>query len=59
MAEDERNEEVMRESARRAYARENGVCLRCGAKFPPNGRTLCPRCRKALDEAHAAVVKKK
>lgn len=41
------------------YAREHGVCVRCGAKFEPNGHTVCPRCRKILDMILAEVRKKK
>ena len=37
------------------YAREHGVCVRCGAEFEPNGHTVCPRCRKALNELLAIM----
>ena len=39
----------------RSEAREKGICARCGAKFEPNGHTVCPRCRKALNELLAIV----
>lgn len=32
------------------YAREHGVCVRCGAEFEPNGHTLCPHCRYIMDK---------
>lgn len=51
MTEEEKNEDEMRVSARRAYAREHGICLRCGKSFEPNGRTLCPSCRAKMDAA--------
>ena len=39
----------------RSEAREHGICVRCGAKFEPNGHTVCPRCRKALNELLAIM----
>ena len=36
-------------------AREKGIGARCGAKFEPNGHTVCPHCRKALDDMLAIV----
>lgn len=37
------------------YAREHGICVRCGKRFQPNGRTLCPDCRAKMDALLAKV----
>ena len=55
-----RHKSVIKANIKRfEYARENGICVRCGAEFEPNGHTVCPRCRKALDEMLAEVRQKK
>lgn len=47
---------VIRDNAKRfEYAREHGVCVRCGRKFQPNGRTLCPHCRHIFDKILAKL----
>lgn len=43
-------ESCRKQKERQKYARKHGVCLRCGRLFPPNRQTLCPRCRKEVDE---------
>jgi len=46
-----RHKSVIKNNSKRfEYAREHGVCVRCGAEFEPNGHTVCPRCRKEVDE---------
>lgn len=51
-----RHKSVIKANSKRfEYAREHGVCVRCGAKFEPNGHTVCPRCRKALNELLAIM----
>ena len=55
-----RHKSVIKANSKRFdYAREHGVCVRCGAKFEPNGHTVCPRCRKILDTILAEVRQKK
>ena len=48
-------ESCRKQKERQKYARKHGVCLRCGRLFPPNRQTLCPRCRKALNELLAIM----
>ena len=51
-----RHKSVIKNNSKRfEYAREHGVCVRCGAKFETNGHTVCPRCRKALYDMLAIV----
>ena len=51
-----RHKSVIKANSKRfEYAREHGVCVRCGAKFEPNGHTVCPRCREILDTILAKV----
>ena len=50
-----RHKSVIKANSKRfEYAREKGICTRCGKSFEPNGRTLCPDCRAKMD----AILKK-
>lgn len=54
-----RHKSVIKANIKRfEYAREHGVCVRCGVKFEPNGHTVCPRCRAKMDAVLQAARKK-
>ena len=50
VTDEERIKTAKRAGKRNVYAREHGVCVRCHKSFEPNGHTVCPRCRKEVDE---------
>lgn len=55
VTDEERIKTAKRACKRNEYAREHGVCVRCHKSFEPDVHTLCPRCRKALNELLAIV----
>lgn len=50
MTDEERIETAKRACKRNEYAREHGVCVRCHKSFEPDGHTLCPECRRKMND---------
>ena len=50
MTDEERIKTAKRARKRNAYAREHGVCVRCHKSFEPDGHTLCPECRRKMND---------
>ena len=50
MTDEERIETAKRACKRNEYARERGVCVRCHKSFEPDGHTLCPECRRKMND---------
>ena len=50
MTDEERIETAKRACKRNEYAREHGVCVRCHKSFEPDGHTLCPHCRRKMND---------